>query len=73
MLDRLRGKLAEKKYKREDLALLWGCNVSTVSNKLTGRTDISCRELVLAAKHYGLSDAELLYILYGESRLLPAT
>lgn len=70
MVDRFRGKLTEKKYKREELALLWGVNVMTVSNKMTGKTAISCEEFVTAAKHYGLTDPEVLYILYGESRLV---
>ena len=70
MVNRFRGKLTEKKYKREELATLWGVNVMTVSNKMTGKTSITCEELVSAVKYYELSDAELLYILFGESRLL---
>ena len=70
MHDRFRGKLSEKNYKREDLALLWGVNVMTVSNKMTGKTSLTCEELVSAAKFYNLSADEVLYILYGESRLM---
>ena len=69
MVDRFRGKLTEKHYKREDLATLWGVNVMTVSNKMNGKTAISCEEFMKAAKHYGLSDPEVLYILFGKSRL----
>ena len=70
MVDRFRGKLTEKKYKRDELATLWGVNVMTVSNKMTGKTSITCEEFVSAVKFYELSDAELLYILFGESRLI---
>ena len=66
MIDRFRGKLTEKRYKREDLASIWGVNVMTVSNKMTGKTPITCDEFVKAARHYELSDPEVLYILYGE-------
>ena len=70
MNDRLRGKLTEKKYKRDDLATLWGVNVMTVSNKMTGKAPITAEEFAAACKFYNLSDAETLYILYGESRLI---
>lgn len=70
MIDRFRGKLTEKRYKREELATLWGVNVMTVSNKMTGKTPITCEEFKKAAVHYGLSDPEVLYILFGESRLV---
>ena len=70
MVDRFRGKLTEKHYKREDLATLWSVNVMTVSNKMTGKTPISCEEFTKAVKHYSLSDPEVLYILFGESRLV---
>lgn len=66
MNDRFRGKMVEKNYKRKDLALMWGVDVMTVSNKMTGKSSISCGELATAARFYGLSDAEVLYILFGE-------
>lgn len=69
MLDRFVGKLTEKHYKRKDLAMIWGVNVMTVSNKMTGKTPITCQEFITAAKYYGITDAELLYIFFGESRL----
>lgn len=70
MVNRFRGKLTEKKYKREELATLWGVNVQTVSNKMTGKTLITCEEFLAAIKYYKISDAEILYILFGESRLI---
>ncbi len=70
MIDRLRGKLTERKFKREELATLWGVNIMTVSNKMTGKAPLSCEEFIAAAKFYNLSDAEVLYVLYGESRLI---
>lgn len=70
MIDRIRGKLTEKKYKREELATLWGVNVMTVSNKILGKSPINVEEFVSMVKFYNLSDAEVLYLLYGESRLL---
>ena len=70
MAERFRGKLTERRFKREELALLWGVNVQTVSNKMTGKTAITCDEFVAAAKFYNLTDREVLYVLYGESRLL---
>lgn len=69
MVDRFRGKLTEKRYKREDLAQLWHVNVMTVSNKMTGKTSITCEEFTAAAQYYRLSDSEILYVLLGESRL----
>lgn len=70
MTDRIRGKLTEKKFKREELATLWHVNVMTVSNKMNGKTPITVEEFVSMAKYYNLSDAEVLYLLYGESRLI---
>ena len=70
MVDRFRGKLTEKRYKREDLATIWNVNVMTVSNKMTGKTPITCEEFKKAVMHYGLTDPEVLYILFGESRVL---
>lgn len=70
MVDRLRGYLSQKKFRREELATLWGVNVQTVSNKMTGKTSITIEELTAAVKFYNISDAELLYILFGESRLI---
>lgn len=70
MNDRFRGKLTEKNYRREELATLWGVNVMTVSNKMTGKTSLTCEELASAAKFYGLTDSEILFILFGESRLI---
>lgn len=69
MIDRFRGKLTEKKFKREDLATLWGVNIMTVTNKMTGKTPLRVEEFTAACKFFNLSDAEVLYILYGESRL----
>ena len=70
MNDRFRGKMVEKNYKRQDLALLWGVDPMTVSNKMTGKSSLTCEELVTAARLYNLSDAEVLYILYGERNLI---
>ena len=72
MVDRFRGKLTEKHFKREELARLWECNVMTVTNKMTGKTSITCDEFMKAVDHYKFSTAEVLYILYGESRLVPS-
>lgn len=70
MVDRFRGFLTQRKVKREELATIWDVNIMTVSNKLNGKTKITCDELMTAAKHFNISDAELLYILLGESRLI---
>lgn len=70
MVDRFRGYLTQRKVKREELAAIWDVNIMTVSNKLNGKTQITCNELMTAAKHFNISDAELLYILLGESRLI---
>ena len=70
MAERFKGKLTERRFKRADLAMLWGVDVMTVSNKMNGKAPISCEEFVAAAKFYNLSDREVLYVLYGESRLL---
>lgn len=70
MVERFRGYLTTKKFKREELATLWGVNIQTVSNKMNGKTSIYIEELLAAVKFYNISDAELLYILFGESRLI---
>ena len=65
MYQRLRGKIAELNIKRDAIADCWQCNIMTVSNKLNGKTPIACRELVEFAQRFGLSESEVLYILFG--------
>lgn len=62
---RLKGKLTEKKISQKQIADVWHCNLSTACQKLNGNAPIQCEELVAAADAFGLSDAELLYILVG--------
>lgn len=62
---RLKGKLTEKHYTRAALAAVWHCSTMTVSHKLNGNAPIQAEELAAAAKYYELSDAEVLYIIFG--------
>ena len=67
MNDRLRGKCSERGITRRQLADIWNCDVMTVSNKLTGKSKITCDELTSAAAAFHFSENELLYILLGST------
>ncbi len=67
MNDRLRGKCSERGLTRQQLADIWHCDVMTVSNKLTGKSGITCEELRAAALAFNFSEAEIMYILMGST------
>jgi hypothetical protein len=62
---RLKGKLTEKGVTGKQLAELWDININSVYAKLNGNTIITCEELKKAALAFKLSEAEVLYILFG--------
>lgn len=65
MYARLKGKLKEHGVRGEDLAKLWDCSLPTVYYKLNGKTIITVDELRAVSLNCGLSDSEVLYILFG--------
>lgn len=62
---RFKSKLTEKRVEGKDLAELWECNINTVYAKLNGQTIITCDEFTKAALKFEMSDADVLYILFG--------
>lgn len=65
MYERLKGKLTEKNVTRKALAELWECNINTVSSKMNGKTIITVEELKSAALTFGLSESDVLYVIFG--------
>ena len=64
-IPKLRAKVAEKNIKREDLRLLWGLEcVTTVSNKINGKTPITLDEAQRFSDYAGLTDEEKLVIFF---------
>ena len=66
-IPKLRAKVAEKNIKREDLCKLWGLGcVTTVSNKINGKTPITLDEAQRFADYAGLTDEEKLVIFFSK-------
>ena len=66
-IPKLRAKVAEKNIKREELCKLWGLGcVTTVSNKINGKTPITLDEAQRFADYAGLTDEEIVVIFFSK-------
>ena len=66
-IPKLRAKVAEKNIKREELRKLWGLEcVTTVSNKINGKTPITLDEAQRFADYAGLTDEEIVVIFFSK-------
>lgn len=66
-IPKLRAKVAEKNIKREELCKLWGLEcVTSVSNKINGKTPITLDEAQRFADYAGLTDEEIVVIFFSK-------
>jgi len=56
--------LMAKGVKQTEVAEVWDCSPMTVSNKLTGKSEISISELRAAADAFNLTTSEVLDVIF---------
>ena len=63
-IPKLKGALAERGIKSNDLGDLWGCSRQTVSGKINGKTPISLDEAQRFSEYAHLTDDEKVEIFF---------